>query len=246
VTPLEIIRRAQGSRVVDEDGRSVTLELLPPLSAEEFAHLEAMIPCRLPAEVRELLSFSRGFANGPWEGADFSGLTHEESFGMEEVFPCSVPIAADGCGNFWVVDVTSRSAGWGPIFYACHDPPVIVFQTDDLSGFMEEFLQSGNTPQPGGLHEVHEKHAFRIWSENPGVLNHEGAIQSSDRELKSFAETLDGSFQFIDLRNAKTGDGFSWGRYGPRTIVRRHGETPLFACQKGPEKKSLLSRLFGR
>ena len=83
MTPLEIIRRAQGSRVVDEDGRSVTLELLPPLSAEEFAHLEGMIPCRLPAEVRELLSFSRGFANGPWEGADFSGLTHEESFGME-------------------------------------------------------------------------------------------------------------------------------------------------------------------
>jgi len=37
---------------------------------------------------------------------------------------------------------------------------------------------------------------------------------SSDRELKSFAETLDGSFQLIDLRNAKTGDGFSWGRYG--------------------------------
>ncbi|PYK60227.1 MAG: hypothetical protein DME21_11760 [Verrucomicrobia bacterium] len=69
---------------------------------------------------------------------------------------------------------------------------------------------------------------------------------SSDRELKSFAETLDGSFQLIDLRNAKTGDGFSWGRYGPGTVVRLHGETPLFACQKGPEKKSLLSRLFGR
>jgi hypothetical protein len=39
--------------------------------------------------------------------------------------------------------------------------------------------------------------------------------------------------------------GFSWGRYGPRTDVRRFGALPVFACSK-PEKTGLFAKLFGR
>ena len=245
MTPLEIARQACGTNVVDKDGRSTTLQLLPPLSPEEFTRLEASIPCPLPAEVRALLSFSRGFANGPFGGADFSGFIYEERFGAEDIFPCSLPMVRDICGNFWIVDLTGKSTSWAPIFYACHDPPVIVFQSGDLSRFIREFLRAGTAPPGSELDAVHEYLALRIWSENPGLLSHETAVHSPDPELKSFAAILDESFQFIDLRNAKTGDGFSWGRYGPRTVVRRHGESLLFAFQK-PERKSLFSRLFGR
>jgi len=143
MTPLEIARQACGTNVVDKDGRSTTLQLLPPLSPEEFARLEARIPCPLPAEVRALLSFSRGFANGPFGGADFSGFIYEERFGAEDIFPCSLPMVRDICGNFWIVDLTGKSTSWAPIFYACHDPPVIVFQSDDLSRFIRR-LQSAS------------------------------------------------------------------------------------------------------
>ena len=34
---------------------------------------------------------------------------------------------------------------------------------------------------------------------------------------------LDDGFQIIDLRRAKPGDGFTWGRCGPSTLVRRFG-----------------------
>jgi cell wall assembly regulator SMI1 len=242
--PLEIIQRARGAKYVDNDGRPKTLELLPPLSAQELASLQAMLPCPLPADVRDLFAFSRGFSDSPspLEGVDCSGLALADSFGNEEVFPCPIPIAGDGFGNFWVVDLTSRSTSWGPIFFACHDPPVIVFQTDGLAHFIEEVLRLCDSPQTSGITRVSDEAAMKIWRENPGVLSREAAVHSADPELNSFAESLDETFVLVDLRKARCGDGFSWGRYGPRSIVRRHGETLLFAYQK----KSLLSRLFGR
>lgn len=39
--------------------------------------------------------------------------------------------------------------------------------------------------------------------------------------------------------------GFSWGRHGPQTIVRRHGNLPVFAYA-APKTRSLWARLIGR
>ena len=49
------------------------------------------------------------------------------------------------------------------------------------------------------------------------------------------------SFQIIDLRLTQPGDGFSWGRYGPNTRIRRFGTHPVFAYKK---PKSFISRLL--
>ena len=100
----------------------------------------------------------------------------------EELFPHGLPLAHDGLGNSWIVDVTTESHSWGPIFCSSHDAPVIVYQTD-----------------------------------NPGVLSFSRCIHSSDPDLKTFAESLDETWQFVDLRKPVIGDGFSWGRYGPKT-----------------------------
>ena len=45
-------------------------------------------------------------------------------------------------------------------------------------------------------------------------------------------------------RDAAPGDGFSWGRFGPRTEVRRHGHTRLFAM--APPEKRQRRGLFRR
>ena len=135
------------------------LKLLPPLGAAELAGLETRIPCPLPAEARELLAYSRGFENGPVESVEFSGLI---DFGMEEIFPCPIPIAHDGFGNYWVVDLTSGSRAWAPIYYFCHDPAVIVFQSASLAEFIEELLKLGNPPYKSALDEVHETAAFAV------------------------------------------------------------------------------------
>jgi hypothetical protein len=81
-----------------------------------------------------------------------------------------------------------------------------------------------------------------VWKTNPGVLSYEECLNSEDPILSAFARELDESFQMIDLRHAKPGDGFSWGRYGPNTRIRRFGTRAVFAYQK---PKSIVARLFG-
>jgi hypothetical protein len=158
---------------------------------------------------------------------------------MEEIFPHAVTLAADGFGNFWVVDLTSESRAWAPIFYACHDPPVIVFQTDSLLDFVKEAIRFGNKPWKSEIDDVHEGLSTRIWRENPNVLSFDDCVHSGDPDLHTFAESLDQTWEFIDLRNPILGEGFAWGRYGAKTANRRFREKRVFAC-----KKKSLGRRF--
>ena len=63
--------------------------------------------------------------------------------------------------------------------------------------------------------------------------------------LREFAVTLPPDAMISDLRAAHMGDGFAWGRYGPRTTNLRCGTERIWAVVRPPHR-SLLSRLFGR
>lgn len=65
-----------------------------------------------------------------------------------------------------------------------------------------------------------------------------------DDELRAFAAMLDDRYTIVDLRTAEIGMGFSWGRYGPATRVRRDGYRLLFAYAPPEPRPSLLRRLF--
>lgn len=216
--PLDVVRAAQGTELRYEPaGEPERLELLPRLPESEIERLAARIPCPLPETVRELLEHTRGFATGPLESLEFGGL---DAFELPEVFPHPVDLAHDGFWNYWVVDLTSKSLEWGPIYLACHDPPVIVFQSPNLSHFLEEVLKLGDPEGPRSeLDLVHEDHAMRIWTENPGTLTLEDCLASGDPVLENFARDLPDGFEVNDLRGAGVGDGFSWAGsdLAPRT-----------------------------
>lgn len=232
----ELLRAADGRRVVDEDGNEARITLAPPISPPELRDLESRIPCPLPDDARELLSVSRGLENGPLESMDFAGVT--EPF-MEEVFPHGLPIAHDGFGNYWVVDLVTTSTCWGPIFYICHDPPVVIYQAPDVAVFIADVLRLAEAPFGGPIDDVHERHTMTVWRENPGSVTRDVALHSADAAVKQFAGRLSADFHVVDLRHARTGDGFAWGRFGPQTVVRRAGEDRIFACQS----RSRISRL---
>ncbi len=249
MNPLNVMKQADGMELEDEEGNTATLKLLPPLSEAEMRALEGSLPCPLPEEARELFSYCRGLefeGEGEFsdivQEVDFSGL--EGGFGLEEIFPHAISMVHDGAGNFWVVDLFRDSTAWGPVFYASHDPPVIVFQTDSLAHFISELLRLGNHPRKSELTAVHDEHDGRIWRENPGVMTHEQCLGSDDGELAVFARSLDETWLFVDLRQPRLGDGFSWGRYGgPPETPRRFGEKRVFAYQ---QRKSLWQRVLGR
>ena len=239
MSSLEIIRQAQADRLIDEDGQVVTLELLPGLSQAELHDFARQVPCPVPQEIEELLGACRGFY-GTIEQVDFTG--RDLDFEFEAAFPFGLPIAVDGYGNFWVVDLHPHTARWGPVYFVCHDAPVILYQADSLDHFLSELFRMYEPPHQSLVDDVHEDRPSHVWRMNPGVLSDEQCLQSDDPILSAFARELDDSFQIIDLRRAKPGDGFSWGRYGPRTVVKRFGTHAVFAYQK---PKGLISRLFG-
>jgi cell wall assembly regulator SMI1 len=239
MTPLEIIRRAQADTLIDKNGQVVTLELLPGLSRSELREFERQLPCRVPPEIKELMSACRGLY-GTVEQVDFTG--RDLTFEFEAAFPYGLPIAADGYGNFWVVDLRPHTLRWGPIYFACHDPPVVLYQATSLEQFLRELFRMFKLPHQSLIDDVHEDRLAHVWHTNPGVLSYEQCLCSGDPTLSAFARELGESFQVIDLRRAKPGDGFSWGRYGPRILVRRYGMHAVFAYQK---PKGFLRRLFG-
>ena len=159
---------------------------------------------------------------------------------MEEIFPFPIPVAHDGFGNYWVVDLTSSSRAWAPIFYVCHDPAVIVFQSASLAEFIEELLKLGNPPYTSALDEVHETAAFAVWNELSRMRAAREFHNAEDTALRGFAAGLDGDWLVADLRNAAVGDGFPWGRFGPRTANRRMAEERVFAIQRKPFWKRLI------
>ena len=165
------------------------------------------------------------------------------SFGAPETFPSGLPIAGDGFGNFWVLDLTLDDVETAPVFFVCHDPPVILYQSPDIGDFLYEAFRMLVPPHASAVDDVHEDRLFNVWRNNPGTLERSTAL-ASDERLSAFAAELDDSFTFVDLRSSPVGMGFSWGRYGPRTDVRRHGDERLFAYAPPEKKPRLLRRLF--
>jgi hypothetical protein len=165
------------------------------------------------------------------------------SFEAPEAFPSGLPLAGDGFGNFWILDLTPDEVETAPVFFTCHDPPVILYQSPDISDFLHEAFRMLVPPHASAVDDVHEDRLFNVWRDNPGTTERSAAL-ASDERLSAFAGELDDRFTFVDLRSSPVGMGFSWGRYGPRTDVRRHGHERLFAYTAPEKRPGLLRRLF--
>ncbi len=238
---VDIIKTAQASTLIDEDEEVIDLELLPPLTQDEISAFAESLPCTLPDQVRELLAYTCGFGGVVADYVDFTGGT--APFGYDDAFPHGLPIAADGFGNYWVVDLTPDATNYGPIYFACHDAPVILYQSAGLAEFLTELFRACQPPHASLIHDVHGDVLHDVYRENPGVLSHADALASADAVIQGFARMLDASWSIIDLRHATPGMGFSWGRYGPNTKIKRHGTLPIFAYAK---PKGFFRRLFGK
>jgi cell wall assembly regulator SMI1 len=229
VTPLEIIHEASTKKLSTEDGDRISLTFHRPLSEQEIAAFEARLPCPLPPEIRELLKFCKGFTGGATDFVDFTG---QDCVFDHPAFPHGLPIAPDGFGNFWVVDLVPESKCWGPIYFVCHDPPIVLYQSASLEDFLTELFKKCIPPRKSAIDDVHDDRLFQVWRNNPGALTRDECLRSRDDHLRAFSAQLDAFFLVIDLRNAVVGSGFSWGRYGPNTVVRRYGTFSIFAYQR--------------
>ena len=226
---LDVIRRA------DVDG----LELAPPLPPDEVARLEEELGAPPSRELRAVLGRTAAIAGTRLDRIDFTGRTMD--YEDRDIFPLGLPFASDGAGNFWVLDLAAEASDVSAVFFACHDPPVVLYDNPDLGHFLEDVVRMERSQ----VDETRRESLFTVWRTNPGTIDHAAALAGDD-DLRTFATELGDRFTFVDLRSPVVGMGFSWGRYGPLTEVRRHASQRLFAGAPPERKPGLMSRLLGR
>jgi hypothetical protein len=159
------------------------------------------------------------------------------------ILPYPVALLGDGCGNFWVVDV-NPSGEWGAILFVCHDPPVIAIQAADLASFLSQVLNPGGSDSEKTLDYVRNAATTRIWKDDPWLVSVRDARLVPDTVVSKFAEQLPENFCVADLRSKEVGRGFSWGKAGPNTDIRRNGAELLFGVEQKPP--SFLKRVLTR
>ena len=193
MTAWEEIEHARSQKLVDEDGDPVELVTLAPLAEQEIAVLAERLAERLgaplPAELVELLRRCGGLESVLAQ-VDFSGRTFIEGFEALEIFPHGLPIAHDGCGNFWVLDLSPHAPDTAPLYFACHDPPVILYQSPSLAHFVCELLHIYIPPHKSAVDDVHEDRLFDVWRKNPGTMSPAAALASIDPVLRDSVDEL--------------------------------------------------------
>jgi len=236
MTALEQLKLIKDERYVTEDGEEFGITLREGLSDHQVDQLAAQLPAaHIPPEIRELLRYAAGFSFAGLDEISFDGINR---FGFENIFPASVQLAGDGEGNSWIVDIDPMGE-WGAVFFVCHDPAVVVKQSEDLSEYLRQIDELGKKPDQSTLSLFLERTMMRIHGEDDGFMDIASARSSADIVLREFAAALPDHFVVADLRDKPIQTGFAWGRYGPDigNAVRHERELLWGFEQKG--KKAL-------
>ncbi len=241
MTTLEIIQKLKSSTFVDEDGENYTLDFSPGLTDNELTFLKTKFPSGIIAdELVEILRETKG-----WEGFGLETTFFDSigEFGFTELIPHSITLGQDGFGNFWVLEI-KENGHLGKIYYACHDPAVLVIYCDTLNEFISTLVDFYTDPSENYLNDVHESIVMDIWSTNPNTTDIRD-FRTNNKEFDSFLnEFSDDNWVVADLRNKSKKEGFAWGLFGSNQFTKRHPNELVWVMQK--KKKGFLSKLFGK
>jgi hypothetical protein len=214
----DVLLRAAGRKLIDIDGEADVVSLQPPASPGRVAEIERVLGFALPRELAELVRVS-------------AGLDREvdESLDLLSIGPCPwqaplgqvMNLVGDGAGNSWVVELHPSLEVLGPVWFVCHDAPVLVYQSPDLATFVDDYLRFSAAPHDGPVATVVREAVRRVWTQQDPP--------SSDPLLRDFARRLGEGWFIRDLRRAAPGDGMPIGRFGPKTPLARAGREFVFA-----------------
>ncbi len=232
-----ILQDAKGTPFTSAFGERGIIELEAPISSEEIRKLSDELTSPLPLEYESLLAFCGGFESAIGFVDFYPGYTIRE-----DLFPHGLPIARDGVGNVWLLDlVAGEPTDEIPVFFGCHDPPVIVLQARSITAFIAEVIAYGRR-EPDNRITAIDEYTANIWKNDPGALTYQDCIQR-DSTLSQFAHSLGLDYEFGDMRHAEVGQGFADGKYGSDSITKRHDSERIFARQR--RKLSFIQKIFG-
>jgi hypothetical protein len=241
-TPWAVIEAALAAAPLGPNRDPV--ELLPPLGERERAALDGRLRLPAPAEIAEVLARARGVRVGIDE-VRFDVIA-EPSFLGDLLPESALLVDNDGAGNVWLAPIDPRTGAWGPVVFACHDPPVIGVEARTIAEFLRLLVAS--YAEPDSVLIGVDGPACDAWTQAlpPTSLARSTATGGpyrgvGDPALADFIATLPSDAVVVDLRDAARGIGFPWSiRY---EVLRRHPTELLFALRR---RRGLFTRLFGR
>lgn len=228
--PAERLKTLMATQWVDEDGEPYECRLLPGVPDEDLAEYETKHGITLAEPIKDLLRFSGGIEGGALEIFDFLGAPVDFYLDLK---PRSsfLEIAQDGWGNSWFYDFTPGGTLLGPIFYYCHEGPIITYQCGDLETFIEDFFQFMTPPYQSPLDDVHEFRLKPIDQLNLDLISQAHAVQSGDALLEGFASRFEADAVFYDFRGKPPGFGFDLSAF---QLLAKHAAAPIYAMKTRP------------
>lgn len=237
---LDVMQKAAGRTWVDEDGNEEVVRAQGPVSPARMTEIERALGFPLPSELEQVLRTS-------------AGLDMLESLDLASIGPCPlgtllgmvITLADDGAGNYWVLELRPGLETLGPVWFLCHDAPVLVYQSPDLATFIDDYLRFCAPPNDGPVAEVVRHAVRRVWAQTSDVTS-SSLRDSPDPVLREFARRLGEGWFVADLRHARPGEGVPWGRFGPRTPLARAGDAFVFAYGSRTVRQRVWTWITGR
>lgn len=204
---------------MNEDGTPYEPEWLGTAAPEEIARLEARVG-PLTDDYREaarLIGRAEGF--GSVDRFDFAA---PEPWGFAEILLEGAVFAEDGLGNAWIADIAAGPPT--PVYFVCHDPPVIVLEA---RSFVEFLAIVATWNESGG--DAEEDPYLTLVLADAGGLD---ADEVEAPELKTFLNDLGPDWVLYDLSGASPGEGFLCAGSEDAQRVARLGKLPVFAVER--------------
>ena len=204
----------------DEDE---TLTLYSGLDVDAIHRLESQLPAPLQNDILELLTNFSGFCLS----MDVS-FTEYNTWEYSHLLPHVMVLAADGCGNNWVIEVNPSSGQWKHVWYGCHDPCELKYQCETLGEFIDGVLDLSRFEKcQAGYRSVLDRPRSQVEKRFPTAAKLRNS--AIDETTRSFVNGLNDNDIVVDLRNPQVGDAFNVWAIASNQTIKRHGQELLFA-----------------
>lgn len=224
MTPLQALQSIASRRLSSASGDLAKVKLLPPSGTPATPDL--------PADplITELLATASGFHLAEWEVTFHDSGSGQYTPGMAKTEAC---VLCDGCGNSWNADIHPQTGHWGPIYFNCHDPPVVVLQSPDLAQFILDVAANFEIgDESGPLDNVRSTSALRIWEQGGLEIPAAAASNSIDPLVQQAAKLAGVKGFVVDMRIARPGDGFRWDIDGRMMELHRVGASAIWGLRE--------------
>ncbi len=206
MTNLEIINLLKEKTFTDEDDRDYRLEFQEGLSDQQIESLRTNFPNRtLSNELIEILKITKGWTGHGPSPIFFDSIGY---FGFEEFSQHSIELGGDGLGNSWILDIDDKGI-LGKVFFACHDPAVVVIHSQNLNEYLHHLYEFYEQPGNNHLDEIHEKTVMTIWENNSDCISKNSFLEKNPKFSDYMKKYESANWTVADLREGKNKLGFA-------------------------------------